>query len=134
MSNELTRETICSVEFRQKLVSGPERISVAEALALCDLALRALEPSPEREPIAWMIEYMGEPSDNIFMTNDEARQAIKRLNLICPEDVKHRRLLPLYGPSATSRMEVTVKVGNVTINGMQPNTPVPRIRPASSLG
>ena len=58
-------------------------------------ALRtAIEQAYKQEPVAWMIEWNGEPTGDLFRDEGYATREMQRLNMLRPQD--RRRLVPLY--------------------------------------
>jgi hypothetical protein len=51
-------------------------------------------PAAQQEPVAWMIEWNGEPTGNLFRDECYATREMQRLNMLHPQD--RRRLVPLY--------------------------------------
>jgi hypothetical protein len=58
-------------------------------------ALRnAIEAAEKPEPVAWMIEWNGEPTGDLFRHKGYATREMQRLNMLRPQD--RRRLVPLF--------------------------------------
>ena len=58
-------------------------------------ALRtAIAEAEKQEPVAWMIEWNGGPTGNLFRNKGYATREMQRLNMLRPQD--RRRLVPLY--------------------------------------
>ena len=77
----------------------PEQtVSVDEYKRLQELVtsqgIRLMEYESEQEPVAWMIEWNGGPTGNLFRDESYALREMLRLNALHPQD--KRRLVPLY--------------------------------------
>ncbi len=62
----------------------------------------------KQEPVAWMIEWNGEPTGDLFRDEGYATREMQRLNMLRPQD--RRRLVPLYtAPPAAQWVGLTEK-------------------------